>query len=153
MRTSLLGILNVKNMFIVCLSLVTTTVSAQVKRAANHVDARYAAPEGCPFVDDYGTVNMRLNAPKREKYNALAKAVFTVLALPGAYRADVVANKLAITSVENLQPWPEDAIENLTDLAVSTRLAQMGLTLEVADDTWAFAMEFLKGLVARPQAG
>lgn len=132
-----------------------------------------SASPGCPFLDSYGTLNLRLvrgllfwekvaydrkryastdsMCGARQKYDAVANAVINVLVIPMAYRRDISQNAIIIAPEVKLEHWPPEACEDLTDDQVVRRLAAMGVTFEMADDYWAFFHEYLRRIHEFPR--
>ncbi|KAK7038303.1 hypothetical protein R3P38DRAFT_2696961 [Favolaschia claudopus] len=129
-------------------------------------------PLGCPFVDDFHTINARLlrgsvvwNAisieavaresgreteAERKESAAVAEALLIILALPNAYRDAVTANQLVIAPVEKLNRWPRDKTdpEELIEAKVLIRLTAMGLKIDTVNDCFDFFQSLVNELLA-----
>ncbi|KAK7042645.1 hypothetical protein R3P38DRAFT_3449051 [Favolaschia claudopus] len=129
-------------------------------------------PLGCPFVDEFHTIDARLlrgsvvwNAisieavardsgreteSERKESAAVAEALLVVLALPHAYRDAVTANKLVIAPVEKLSRWPRDKTdpEELIEAKVLMRLTAMGLKIDTVNDCFEFFQSLVNELLA-----
>ncbi|KAJ7125364.1 hypothetical protein C8R44DRAFT_875173 [Mycena epipterygia] len=130
-------------------------------------------PPGVRAQDAYGTLSLRAvrgallweriafdrkrnetgDRGSRKKYDAIARAVMTMLAVPNAYRRDLETDKITVAPAVKLENWPGDQTDELTDNIVVRCLAKMRFTIEMADDFWYFCHEYLVGLKEQPQAG
>ncbi|KAJ7025461.1 hypothetical protein C8F04DRAFT_1191458 [Mycena alexandri] len=126
--------------------------------------------EGCPFVDNYHTIRSRdarglllwmsinyvpatKDAAERDKSIRVSMALLRMLAVPNAYEDAVLAHALTIADAPEYESWPGHITENLDEVAVADHLAGLGVTIAVANDAWAYALNYLDALIATPRAG
>ncbi|KAJ7146217.1 hypothetical protein C8R44DRAFT_724037 [Mycena epipterygia] len=92
-------------------------------------------PLGCRWQDPYGSLSLRelrggllweqigydrkryeqTDHSARKKYEAVARALLTVLSVPHAYERDLAAEKMVVAGTPTLAHWPPDQTEGITD--------------------------------------
>ncbi|KAF7346100.1 hypothetical protein MSAN_01836500 [Mycena sanguinolenta] len=146
------------------------------RAAASYWQRIGVAPEGCPFIDDFHTLDGRLfrgfrrwnaitDLPARDASIvdlaagspnlALAQPLLLALLVPGSYRRDLQTYDITVASEEKLTLWPAKTREpnDLSDGALTTRLAGMGLTPEAVDDMFPYLHSIAMDIVAEPRTG
>ncbi|KAJ7727093.1 hypothetical protein B0H16DRAFT_1471114 [Mycena metata] len=127
--------------------------------------------DGCPFVDNYHTIRSRdarglqlwlsLNyvptskdsIQERHKGIRVNMALLRMLATPNAYEDAVLAHNLTIADKPEYESWPGHITEALGEIVVAEHLSGLGVTIAVANDAWAYAVNYLDALIARPREG
>ncbi|KAJ7104606.1 hypothetical protein C8R44DRAFT_746291 [Mycena epipterygia] len=89
----------------------------------------------------------------RKKYEAVARALLTVLSVPEAYERDLAADKIVVAATLSLAHWPPEQTEGITDNMVVRQLASMGFTVAMANDIVPFCYGVLLDLRDHSQAG
>ncbi|KAJ7178509.1 hypothetical protein C8R43DRAFT_942169 [Mycena crocata] len=111
-----------------------------VTLVAAHIQHRGRVPEGCPFVDVFQSVDLRLvrgllTSPKKPAHAAarttavqLAKKLIGVLGIPNNYRDMLDAGRVVVAPATKLEHFSLEGVDDLLDTTIVTRLAAMGLT-------------------------
>ncbi|KAJ7111383.1 hypothetical protein C8R44DRAFT_883188 [Mycena epipterygia] len=130
-------------------------------------------PPGLRWRDSYGSLSLRelrgsllweqigydrkkhesADRGSRKKYEAVARALLTVLSVPEAYERDLAADKIVVAATLSLAHWPPEQTEGITDNMVVRRLASMGFTVAMANDIVPFCYGVLLDLRDHSQAG
>ncbi|KAJ7102982.1 hypothetical protein C8R43DRAFT_963864 [Mycena crocata] len=139
--------------------------------AAAHIQHWGHKIPGCPFMDDYDTLDLRLvkgvilwraitplpcaeNHATRTARAKIMHALLSVLAPPGAYQWDLKQNPdIQVAQKRQLVHWELADSDDLTDKVVVTKLASMGFTPEDADEMYAFICNLLDDLRDTPHDG
>ncbi|KAF7372743.1 hypothetical protein MSAN_00479700 [Mycena sanguinolenta] len=133
------------------------------------------APECCPFLDDFHTLNARrlrgfrvwntiVGSPNRgatadlapnDPILAIARAVLFQLIVPNSYAQDIKTYNVKIAAVEKLQLWPCKQCEpaDLSDGALARGLAAMGLQPSTVDDTYEYLCALASGIIVKSRTG
>ncbi|KAJ7188453.1 hypothetical protein C8R46DRAFT_1205615 [Mycena filopes] len=120
---------------------------------------------GMEFTDCFGTLNKRLvrggllcellgygrphdkSAPPPSQEERLARVeleqfIMSVVAYPGCYAQTLEANQWAIHDTLDLQHWPLNDTEPISRDRVCRRMADLGVTVAMADDAFAYTQAF-----------
>ncbi|KAF8185924.1 hypothetical protein K438DRAFT_1765698 [Mycena galopus ATCC 62051] len=142
-----------------------------VRTAAAFLQQRMAGPVGCPFLDDYNTLDARLVrgyliwsaiGPPRKKAHtptemahviAVGRALLGVIMFPNTYEQLLAAEGITINTTIAFQTW--NVLDNgvSTDIDTVRRLAAMGVTVEQVDNMYAFGRQYIADLCTHPKYG
>ncbi|KAJ7029514.1 hypothetical protein C8F04DRAFT_1187727 [Mycena alexandri] len=141
-----------------------------VRELVAYIQKQGREVEGCPFSDNYHTIRsrdarglllwMNLNyvpttkdAAERDKSIRVSMALLRMLAVPHAYEDAVLAHGLTIVDAPEYESWPGHITEGLEEVVVAEHLSGLQVTIAMANDTWAYALNYLDALIAHPRAG
>ncbi|KAJ7025038.1 hypothetical protein C8F04DRAFT_1269634 [Mycena alexandri] len=141
-----------------------------VREAAAFIQRHGRIIDGCPFIDNYHSVNSQdvagwlywnticYNTWSRDctiedkaKANIVTYQLLAIFAVPRQYADHLDAMKLAVAPITKLDNWPREVASNLDTNEVMPRLARMGVTVDMANEMYSFADNYLSALLATPE--
>ncbi|KAF8205355.1 hypothetical protein K438DRAFT_2096607 [Mycena galopus ATCC 62051] len=142
-----------------------------IRAAAAYLQQRMAGPVGCPFLDEFNTLDARLvrgyllwsaiGPPRRKAHTpaemahvvAVGRALLGIIMFPNTYTRILASEGITISPASAFQTW--NTLENGVSADTNTvrRLAAMGVTVEQVDSMCAFGWQYLADLCAHPKYG